>query len=113
MHASGCYSNGRFSPHKWLPGLQIISPRLTLYCMYRVKFGAFADYIEAHHCSQFDRIGTGHYALIERGLDPQQPVSLRMTPDRIKDQTYFLAGLSQQQLARCIFPLGCLTKVRA
>ena len=81
--------------------------------MHRVKFGAFADYIEAHHCSQFDRIGTGHYALIERCLDPQQPVSLRMTPDRIKDQTYFLAGLSQQQLARCIFPLGCLTKVRA
>ena len=34
-----------------------------------------------------------------------------MTPDAVKDQTYFLAHLSQQQLARTIFPLGTLTKV--
>ena len=40
-------------------------------------------------------------------------MGLRMTPDKVKDQTYFLAGLSQQQLARCIFPLGCLTKVHS
>ena len=36
---------------------------------------------------------------------------LGVTQDAVKDQTYFLAHLSQQQLSRTIFPLGPLTKV--
>lgn len=35
---------------------------------------------------------------------------LALTPDAVKDQTYFLAHLSQAQLARTLFPLGHLTK---
>jgi tRNA-specific 2-thiouridylase len=35
---------------------------------------------------------------------------LRLTPDAVKDQTYFLANLSAGQLARCMFPLGPFTK---
>jgi tRNA-specific 2-thiouridylase len=35
---------------------------------------------------------------------------LALTPDAVKDQTYFLAHLSQAQLSRAIFPLGGLTK---
>lgn len=37
---------------------------------------------------------------------------LMTTPDDMKDQTYFLAGLSQSQLSRCMFPLGRLTKAQ-
>jgi tRNA-5-taurinomethyluridine 2-sulfurtransferase len=37
-------------------------------------------------------------------------VRLRLTPDSWKDQTYFLANLSQQQLQSVLFPLGHLTK---
>lgn len=37
-------------------------------------------------------------------------VRLKLTPDSWKDQTYFLANLSQQQLQRVLFPLGHLTK---
>lgn len=35
---------------------------------------------------------------------------LALTPDAVKDQTYFLAHLSPAQLARTMFPLGALTK---
>jgi tRNA U34 2-thiouridine synthase MnmA/TrmU len=37
---------------------------------------------------------------------------LMLTPDAIKDQTYFLAHLTTQQLARVMFPLGSLTKAQ-
>lgn len=39
-------------------------------------------------------------------------VQLRLTPDSWKDQTYFLANLSQQQLQQVLFPLGHLTKTK-
>lgn len=40
----------------------------------------------------------------------QVSAHLALTPDAVKDQTYFLAHLSQEQLSRCMFPLGPLTK---
>ena len=44
----------------------------------------------------------------------EQPEAwLALTPDAVKDQTYFLAHLSQCQLARTLFPLGHLTKPQA
>lgn len=66
-----------------------------------------------HFSGQFDRIASGHYARLVRGLtgDSASQVRLALTPDAIKDQTYFLAHLSQEQLARTMFPLGTLTKV--
>ncbi|KAG2431081.1 hypothetical protein HXX76_009614 [Chlamydomonas incerta] len=45
-----------------------------------------------------------------RGEAGAEEVRLLLTPDAVKDQTYFLAGLSPGQLARVMFPLGCLTK---
>ncbi|GLC68117.1 hypothetical protein PLESTF_000647800 [Pleodorina starrii] len=39
-----------------------------------------------------------------------EEVRLLLTPDAVKDQTYFLANLSPRQLSRVMFPLGCLTK---
>lgn len=38
-------------------------------------------------------------------------MELALSPDAVKDQTYFLAHLTQQQLARVLFPLGSFTKV--
>jgi tRNA-uridine 2-sulfurtransferase len=49
-------------------------------------------------------LATGHYARIERG-----PL-LRVAVDAEKDQSYALAALSQESLARLRFPLGTLTK---
>ncbi len=55
------------------------------------------------------RIATGHYAVNE--FDPKRSRWILKRPaDLAKDQTYFLFGLTQEQLAHTIFPLGQLTK---
>jgi tRNA-uridine 2-sulfurtransferase len=55
------------------------------------------------------RLATGHYARVR-----QNPVTgryeLLRAIDETKDQSYFLFGLTQDQLARTDFPLGELTK---
>ena len=56
-----------------------------------------------------DRIATGHYAVNEYD-EARGRWILKRPADRAKDQTYFLFGLTQQQLARTLFPLGRMTK---
>jgi tRNA-uridine 2-sulfurtransferase len=55
------------------------------------------------------RIATGHYAINEFDKMRDRWILKRPT-DRAKDQTYFLFGLTQEQLAYTLFPLGQLTK---
>src|SRR5215467_14447294 len=56
-----------------------------------------------------DALATGHYARVT--LDDQSGRWLLKRPaDRSKDQTYFLFGLTQEQLSQTIFPLGEMTK---
>lgn len=56
-----------------------------------------------------DTLATGHYARVE--FDDQGGRWLLKRPtDLAKDQTYFLFGLTQEQLSRTIFPLGGMTK---
>ncbi|HEV2276155.1 MAG TPA: tRNA 2-thiouridine(34) synthase MnmA [Acidobacteriaceae bacterium] len=56
-----------------------------------------------------DLIATGHYARNE--YDPKRGRWILKRPaDVSKDQTYFLFGLTQEQLARTLFPLGGFTK---
>jgi len=79
------------------------TPSPDVMCNRMIKFGAFVERAEG----RFDRIASGHHARVEerdgrfhlfRGADPK------------KDQTYFLCQLRQDQLARCLFPIGDLTK---
>jgi tRNA-specific 2-thiouridylase len=56
-----------------------------------------------------DRIATGHYAVNEYAPERGRWILKRPT-DLAKDQTYFLFGLTQSQLAHTLFPLGRLTK---
>lgn len=55
-------------------------------------------------------IATGHYARVNRMRDTGRYAVLRALDDR-KDQSYMLASLSQEQLARLILPLGGMTKL--
>jgi len=56
-----------------------------------------------------ERIATGHYARVRRNPASGRYELFRSVDDS-KDQTYFLFGLKQEQLARTEFPLGELTK---
>jgi tRNA-specific 2-thiouridylase len=56
-----------------------------------------------------DRIATGHYA--RNRWDAERGRWILSRPeDKSKDQTYFLFGLTQEQLSRTLFPLGEMQK---
>jgi tRNA (5-methylaminomethyl-2-thiouridylate)-methyltransferase len=80
------------------------TPSPDIFCNQRIKFGAFFDAIGG----SADRIVTGHYARILRGNGDD--VRLARAPDPVKDQTYFLSHLTQEQLRRAEFPIGTMTK---
>jgi len=79
------------------------TPSPDIFCNQRIKFGVFADHIGP----EFDKIATGHYAIIE---EREGRWALRRSPDPVKDQTYFLSHLSQAQVARALFPIGAMHK---
>jgi tRNA-uridine 2-sulfurtransferase len=56
-----------------------------------------------------ERVATGHYARVRHNRTTGRYELLRAV-DGCKDQSYFLFGLTQEQLARTDFPLGELTK---
>src|SRR5213594_204870 len=56
-----------------------------------------------------ERLATGHYARIRKNDETSRWELLRARDDS-KDQSYFLWGLTQEQLSRSEFPLGELTK---
>src|SRR5471030_3177120 len=75
-------------------------------CNNYIKFDRFlemADSVGAGH------MATGHYARI-RYHEAAGRYQLLRAVDAAKDQTYFLFGLTQGQLARTLFPLGGLNK---
>ena len=80
------------------------TPNPCVMCNDVLKFGkllACADSLGA------SKVATGHYARVERR---QGRWALRRGCTRTKDQTYVLAALSQDQLARAAFPVGDLEK---
>lgn len=79
------------------------TPSPDIVCNRAIKFGAVVDLLG----NEFELVASGHHARVAvragfarllRGVDP------------VKDQSYFLCQLSQQQLARSVFPIGGLTK---
>jgi tRNA-specific 2-thiouridylase len=75
-------------------------------CNNHLKFDAL---IQTARSIGAGRVATGHYAINE--YDPgRQRWILKRPADLAKDQTYFLFGLTQEQLSRTLFPLGKLTK---
>jgi tRNA-uridine 2-sulfurtransferase len=56
-----------------------------------------------------DKIATGHYAQVAWNEQNGRWL-LKRPADKAKDQTYFLSGLTQEQLSRTLFPLGGLMK---
>ncbi|MFW5694488.1 MAG: tRNA 2-thiouridine(34) synthase MnmA [Alkalispirochaeta sp.] len=90
------------------------TPSPDIFCNQRIKFGAFYDAIGG----EADRIVTGHYARVLRDGAHRGDggafggVRLGMAPDPVKDQTYFLSHLSQEQLRRSEFPVGEMTKAQ-
>ena len=81
------------------------TPNPCLLCNRFIKFGFLLDAARQLGAS---RVATGHYARL--APTAQGGVCLRRGADRGKDQSYFLATLSAEQLAAALFPLGELTK---
>jgi tRNA-uridine 2-sulfurtransferase len=75
-------------------------------CNTALKFTALAD---RAHALAAAHVATGHYARIDR--DPgSHRLRLLRAIDRRKDQSYFLFGLTQEQLALALFPVGGIAK---
>ena len=79
------------------------TPSPDVMCNRMIKFGAFLDRVG----DRFERVASGHHARVE---ERDGCYHLLRGADSKKDQTYFLCQLSQEQLARCLFPIGDLTK---
>jgi tRNA-specific 2-thiouridylase len=98
-----------------------LTPNPDVMCNREIKFGVFRQW--AKHLG-FSAVATGHYA--RRVIDVRAPTPLGAEAgsevpalpgcrllegaDKNKDQSYFLALLSQEQLRDAIFPIGDLTK---
>jgi tRNA-specific 2-thiouridylase len=74
-----------------------------VFCNNFIKFGLFLNKID----SSFEKVASGHYA---NTIEINGKTHLKMTPDEVKDQTYFLAYLKEEQLKRILFPIGTYTK---
>jgi tRNA-uridine 2-sulfurtransferase len=81
------------------------TPNPCVRCNERIKFGAFLD--RARELGA-DLVATGHYVRTRR--DSRGRWHLHRGRDRVKDQSYVLAGLTQQQLGMSVFPIGDQTK---
>lgn len=77
------------------------TPNPCVRCNEHVKFTALLDRAVA---LGFDAVATGHYARIE--VLPDGGRALHRARDLAKDQSYVLAVMGPERLARAVFPLG-------
>lgn len=81
-----------------------LTPHPDMMCNKIIKFGFFED----RWGKDFDKTATGHYASVIG--DENSGFDLATAKDPVKDQTDFLAQLSQKQLSHLLFPLGTMEK---
>ena len=79
------------------------TPNPDIFCNSLIKFGQFYERID----TSFEKVASGHYARVEKD---NGKFLLKRSPDPVKDQTYFLAYLTQEQLKRALFPIGRFNK---
>ena len=82
------------------------TPNPCITCNREIKFGYLLDHAKELGC---DTIVTGHYARVRREEASGRYLLLKAM-DPAKDQSYFLATLTQAQLKHIYFPLGECTK---
>jgi len=80
------------------------TPNPCIDCNRFIKFGALLNRLGEYDC-RF--LATGHYARIAK---QGERYILKKAVDAAKDQSYVLYSLTQEQLAKTLFPLGELTK---
>ena len=81
-----------------------LTPNPCIDCNRFMKFDKLFERAEILGCS---KVVTGHYARIE---ERDGRYVLLKAPDALKDQSYVLYSLTQEQLAHVLFPIGDLTK---
>lgn len=82
------------------------TPNPCVVCNAKIKFGYLLEKLKTSGL-KFDFFATGHYAKI---FFDKKFYILKKGRDPIKDQSYFLYQLNQNQLSKILFPLGNLTK---
>jgi len=82
-----------------------LTPNPCLVCNPSIKFGAVLTWARRLGAT---RLATGHYARVRK--DSLDGFHLHKGIDVEKDQSYFLARLTRDQLAQAVFPLGQMTK---
>lgn len=85
------------------------TPNPDIVCNSAIKFPLF--WREAKKLGA-DYIATGHYAQVQPTANSEQPTvfKLQRAVDSNKDQTYFLCGITAEDLAHTLFPVGHLKK---
>lgn len=97
-----------------------LTPNPCVLCNRVMKFGALLDFADQMGC---DYIATGHYAQVVRVDEDGETLAsddaagkgiylLKKGVDTSKEQSYVLYSLTQERLARTLFPLGGLVKER-
>lgn len=88
-----------------------LAGRTPIPCTLCNNFIKFDQFLEMADSVGAEKIATGHYARLL--LNPEtERYEMRTSIDSTKDQTYFLFGLTQAQLARTLFPLGGMVKTQ-
>lgn len=82
------------------------TPNPCIECNRHLKFGVLHAYREQRG---IDFLATGHYAQVAYN-ETTGRYEIRRGRDRVKDQSYVLYHLSQEQLAHTLLPLGALSK---
>ena len=82
-----------------------ITPNPDILCNRKMKFGALKNYAQEN---DFNGLATGHYC--KKAFDKDGNALLLEGKDKNKDQSYFLAQISQDQLDYSLFPLGDMKK---